>query len=116
MAWEKPVDKEAERKTLIEKEQAKAIEKVKASGLPLVAICIPHTGEITMEFAERCWGPLRWNQTKTFNKITFYSKVPSISVGRNNLESNWVGISFLANDFKTSKNSPTFITFSPPIL
>ena len=81
MAWES--DKNSG--DSLANQQREAIAKVKASGLPLVGICIPHTGNITMEFAEKSWGPIRWTQTKTFNKITFYSKVPSISVGRNNL-------------------------------
>lgn len=84
MAWEQPTSINIGKPKNLDDE----IQKLKKAGKKLVGVLLPHTGTLTTEFVERTWGPLRFipmRQDSAYVKITFYSKVPSVAVARNNL-------------------------------
>jgi hypothetical protein len=50
---------------------------------PRIAICLPHTGSLPAEFAEKIWGPLRWVPLDWCDKIPLFCRVPSLPLARN---------------------------------
>ena len=53
--------------------------------IPCVAICVPHSGTVSMEWVESTWGPLRYIPQPDFAKTHRLSKGVPLDVTRNEL-------------------------------
>jgi len=56
-----------------------------SSKKPVIALLLPHTGNLNTEFVERIWGALRFTPVEWCDKIPIFCKVPSLPVARNTL-------------------------------
>jgi len=53
--------------------------------MPVVALCLPHRGNLPAEFVESVWGPLRYKPTNWCHKIPLTLRAPSLPLARNRL-------------------------------
>jgi len=56
--------------------------KHKPDNVPKIALCVPHTGNVSMEWAHRTWGPLVYTDQVWCEKRAFTNRGPPIHLSR----------------------------------
>lgn len=50
--------------------------------VPKIALCVPHTGNVSMEWAHRTWGPLSFKEQVWCEKQPFINRGPPVHISR----------------------------------